>query len=900
MEVLPIEVLANQIFKYFSFDDWIATLVRVCKHWQQAAISSNASKQLIVDLDRSQRYACVSILSKYRVDTLLLIDGVGQSIRELVLVLNASPKLNTLVFIGHDYDFQVLMTATSMQEMNEIEPKGTFPHITTLALSDLRFPMLQLFPNVTKLRLEDWDCDEWEDLEESEVPIFPKVRELEVACDSLGNLNRIEFQFPFVETLHVTSLDYAKNDEIKEQGKKMGITVYIDNPHLVKTSWNSPNISYHLFSMQHRKSPLVYPLLSNNTECSVEQFQEILARTSPMYEEELASKRKAEFSFPARITRLSVDDLAVISEASNTRNPALIKPYYTNKYINYPTAFRLALRCTEMAYPALELAVELSEHLDEFHSFKDIVKLFERISILLQFMDEVGSETTKKIMAATAHSGLNVIGEWAMHKTQPIEWMPFDEYIDWNTKVKMQTGTDQYIQVNLATAAFRNQQFDKWKMLVREKKLPAEIELYPEALVGSYIKRFGLAHLDLLAPTLEATQTMLFCAASALDQESDLSLLSNIIAKFGREGLQECRNGEYSIQYLIRTSSARSDLQHNLPYLVHNLELDINYIDKSGKTPLALFLADKLSHHESTIETLELLLSEDADPNLAGDTMLPLFLAMNIDSDSLEHEQIARVIELLLDYGADINVVDFDINGRRATPLSMAVSRGLNSKIIKLLISRGADTKFVDDAGNTLLHTLLLADELDAIIALIPLLTPTVDINQANLLDETPLHRALLSGYDTSLIAALVQNGADVNLPGGPTLQTPLIMALNYLPALKVLLLTEKIDIKAKNRYGESVFYALCRIKISSGDYEDFDALLEGKESIQTSKSTLTQIPIYRQRVPGRCRKACHARIRRRRNQKIYERFSAGLQNNLFTLHARPETDEIFDRNSWI
>lgn len=845
MEILPIEVLANQIFKYFIFESWMKNLVRVCKRWQQAAISSNATKQIALDLwNVPLRCACLPAISKYRVDTLIL-DGAGPSGSLIEFIVNASPKLNTLVLLA-SVDMEVFTEATSMQEMADIEPKRIFPHITTLAISDEKFPVLSAFPNVTKLRIEDWNDTDWKDLDEESVPVFTKVRELEVACNNLADLDRIEHQFPSVATLHITSLTYQTNSaQIIAQAKKMGITEsYMDNPHLSAESFRSPNISYYLFSMQHRKTPLIHPLLANGCNCTREEFQEISARTSIMYEQELTAERYMEFNFPARVTDLTANAPFQIGRLSRIKNPDLIKPYYDNKYTDFLTAFRLAVERDSVDY-ALELAPEIAEHLDEFDSCKEIITLFEKIPILLRFLDVVGSEATRKIMTTKFKNGFTVIENWAMYPSHPIEWSPLDEFIDWNMKVKLANENNQEIQVNLATVAFENREFDKWAFLVKQKKLSVEIELYSQGRIENYVEAYGLADLQLLAPTPEATQNLLFAALAVLEDESQEQLLHHIISKFGSEKLRECRNGEYALHYALSRRS-RATYINFWHYLLGDLELDVNYIDKSGKTPIIMVL-DKLREDEEFKAVFELFLELGADPNLAVDTMLPLFLAMDLPSFSSTGMQIA-LIDTLLEYGADINAVDFDQNGRRATPLSFAVSVAASPDLIRNLIFRGADPKFFDDAGNTLMHTVLLAEELEQIIELIPLLARHVDINQPNLLDETPLHRALLSGYDVTLVSALIAHGADVNRPGGPQLQIPLIMAVNYFPAFKVLMAQEKIDIRAKNRYGESLFYALCRINVSSEDFSDIITLLDGKPGAFPKVTTLKfLIAFYRQ-----------------------------------------------------
>lgn len=824
METLPIEVLANQIFKYFIFEDWLKTLVLVCKHWQNSAIKSTASKQLLIDLeDESTRYDCISTISRYRVDTIMLIDSIGPSSNLIERILNASPKLNTFVLLAKRIiDLTILTPAETISDIPLHVPKYTFPHITTMGISYKEIPLLPLFPNVTRLRIEDWELGDEVDI--SKDPIFPKIRELEITRNNpLYDLDRITHLFPNLEVLYLTVMHEPENATIFAVAKELGIKVYSGNPHLESASWDSSNISYYLFSMQHRTTPLLSALKHSNPDCTVEKFEEILSQTSPTYERELHD-RKPEFYFPYRISHILREIWT--NQPHNMRKPAFIKPLFTHGHIDFPTAFGLAVSLNNLDL-ALELAPTLTEHLNNRTIFSNIVMLLEKLQTPQQFIDAVGSEPAlEKIMSY--QDGCSVLEAWATHQFSDFtDWSPFEIYLDWNLEVKYKKNSGQITQEglsNLATAAFKNSCRNQWKILVKKHMLEVDIDLYSENDFYNFFTTIDSEAIDLIAANVkpEKFHRVLYLAACFCKQDPAI-VLTNLVTKYGSDSFRQCLDGKYLIHHLLQQIQPVDTLPI-ITYLVKELKLDINYIDKSGKTPLILCIEQLLD------ETYPLkdLLALGADPNLAGDSLLPLFLVI----DHLAYKNtytLAQCVDKMTQYGVNLNTVDFDKNGRKATPLYMAVSHGVTS-LVQMLISYGADTQFIDDAGNTLLHTTLLADHLDTVINLIPILAKHTNINQKNYLGETPLHRSLLASYDSSIAKTYLHHGADVNLPGGPFNDPPLIMALQSLSTLKVLLNHPKININAKNGVGESMFYVLCKMGLTEGQFEELETQLTNSD----------------------------------------------------------------------
>jgi hypothetical protein len=744
MDILPIEVLANHIFKYFTFADWMNFITPVCKLWQQAAIISTAPKQMWLDLNNQFFATFIPLIAKYRIATLILQDDIV-ALGLLERALNASPKLNTLVFAETDeFSHTDLTPATTMAEISKHVPEKTFPYITTLAITEEHFALLQLFPNVTRLRIQYYDETVLASLERSDIPKFPKVRELEVACDTFGSFDRIKLQFPSLEILYVTAPNNIRNGEISAEGKQLGIKVYNDNPHMDYMAWSSAESSYYLFALHHGCTQLRFPLEYPGVPVTAEELEKIMKRTSPTYERELHS-RMAEFHFPARVRKLLshiLSDYDIVEPA----DPVLLRLLYINRYMSFWETFDQALKMDQLDF-ALELSKDLADHLqDPQRSFRKVLKLFEKLGDLKKFLDVVGSEATKKIMATSEDGKSSILVEWVLETPKfNINLGPIDECIDWHLKTKIVNGS----QVNLATLAFRHEFWSMWRMLVEDKKVDIGIDHYGNIKIEKFIRHFR-EDIAILGRTPEALHRVLFLAPFALRADPENMALKNIIAEFGSDKLIECLDGNYLLHYILQRTGDHYEINNIIPYLVTELGLDINYIDKSGKTPLVILMEKTLLRgYNCYVDILEKFLSLGANPNLAN-TLPPLFLVLE---SILSSFTMNACVVALLDHGADINAVSVN----NSTPLSTAVSRGISPTTFQLLMSRGADTKFIDNDGNTLFHALISADN---IIALIPLLASHVDINQKNFIGETPLQRAKVCGADEKVIQELLRNGA--------------------------------------------------------------------------------------------------------------------------------------------
>ena len=179
-----------------------------------------------------------------------------------------------------------------------------------------------------------------------------------------------------------------------------------------------------------------------------------------------------------------------------------------------------------------------------------------------------------------------------------------------------------------------------------------------------------------------------------------------------------------------------------------------------------------------------------------------------------------KIVELLLEYGADINAVDN--NGY--TPLRLAAASGYK-KICQLLIEKGADINSVDEYGCTPLH---LAAEIGKTEICQLLIEKGADINAVDNNGFTPLRNAAIYGYK-EICQLLIEKGADVNAVDNLFGSTPLhCAAANGNKKICQLLLEKGADINAVDNDGktpldDAAFY---------GQEEIYQLLLEKKADI--------------------------------------------------------------------
>ncbi|KAF7330364.1 Ankyrin repeat protein [Mycena venus] len=167
-------------------------------------------------------------------------------------------------------------------------------------------------------------------------------------------------------------------------------------------------------------------------------------------------------------------------------------------------------------------------------------------------------------------------------------------------------------------------------------------------------------------------------------------------------------------------------------------------------------------------EMIGLLIEKGANVNMAirGETPLG-------SVSFLGHE---RMVQILIDHGADVNFEWIDNHGRSYTALGHAASRG-HAPCVKLLLENGAKANFQHSSTGTALHAACLQGHED--VARILVEVGHAEVNLAGGWYEYPLHAAVYSSYQgrPTLVKFLLEHGADVNAEG-PTCGTALQAAL--------------------------------------------------------------------------------------------------------------------------
>jgi ankyrin repeat protein len=172
---------------------------------------------------------------------------------------------------------------------------------------------------------------------------------------------------------------------------------------------------------------------------------------------------------------------------------------------------------------------------------------------------------------------------------------------------------------------------------------------------------------------------------------------------------------------------------------------DVNIVDQYGQTALMYairtvvsalpFLRDldnKAAIRKDIIETVELLLDKGADPNMVGNDGTTALMTAIISGD-------IEIVELLLDKGAHTNIV----NTYGQTALISAAWYG-HSGIVELLLDRGANPNIVDKYDKTALLVASVVGNIDIVKLL---LDNGADINIVDKYDKTALMCASQYGY---------------------------------------------------------------------------------------------------------------------------------------------------------
>ena len=167
---------------------------------------------------------------------------------------------------------------------------------------------------------------------------------------------------------------------------------------------------------------------------------------------------------------------------------------------------------------------------------------------------------------------------------------------------------------------------------------------------------------------------------------------------------------------------------------------DKNCVTDSAETPLSIAIN---SSHENMVA---LLLKHRAELSSTGEFM-PLHQAMSVGNK--------KIVRMLISHGADVSAPDSQ--GKSAFAIA---ARKRYIPLLKLMLARGADVnQSIDGAGNTLLHLAASNRNCKFVQALCKFNARFDLLNQAGF---TPLGLAIFNG-ELSAVESLVNCGADID-----------------------------------------------------------------------------------------------------------------------------------------
>lgn len=281
---------------------------------------------------------------------------------------------------------------------------------------------------------------------------------------------------------------------------------------------------------------------------------------------------------------------------------------------------------------------------------------------------------------------------------------------------------------------------------------------------------------------------------------------------------------------------AASEGREAVVQLLLNNSADVNVVDEDNNTPLCR------SATSGNITIVQLLLESGAD-----------IMAVTKNGSSVLQNAIRgrsateELVNLLLCYGADINVADISgytplhsaaqvgniaivqllldkrpnieaVSDDGYTPMLLAAQRGHKATLQRLLIDGAnikAETKYHDSALQ-----LAIAGGHKTIFQL--LIDHGAEIQQVCRCHQGPLHAATRRGF-TDLVELLLCKGADINATTRNG-NTPLHLASDEAPSIVQLLLRRDADIHAVNCKGNTPLHvAVQRVQILFA-YEHYEA----------------------------------------------------------------------------
>jgi ankyrin repeat protein len=181
---------------------------------------------------------------------------------------------------------------------------------------------------------------------------------------------------------------------------------------------------------------------------------------------------------------------------------------------------------------------------------------------------------------------------------------------------------------------------------------------------------------------------------------------------------------------------------------LHELGADIN-VESPKQRQTLIHLASKLEKPDHLSDIMGYLLQEGVSlESVTSDGFTPLKLAASLDRPN--------AAAALLDHGASIE----SQAGKKGRALDMAVKNG-SSRVVELLVSKGASTSHLNYQGETLLYCAVCADNVEVVKSLLQRNTGL--INSLSVGGKwAPLHSAVANN-NVDIIQLLLENGTQRN-----------------------------------------------------------------------------------------------------------------------------------------
>jgi ankyrin repeat protein len=175
-------------------------------------------------------------------------------------------------------------------------------------------------------------------------------------------------------------------------------------------------------------------------------------------------------------------------------------------------------------------------------------------------------------------------------------------------------------------------------------------------------------------------------------------------------------------------------------------DIDVNEFNDDGHPPLISAIVSR------NIKIIRMLLDKGADINIIDDSEMYTPLHLAVLEDNIE------IIQMLLDKGANINILCYSLNnGKKYTPLHLVVLER-NIDLVEILLEKGANINLQNSSGETPLHLAVLEQDINIVKML---LEKGAHINLQNSSGETPLHLAIKTNENDKIINLLIDKGAD-------------------------------------------------------------------------------------------------------------------------------------------